>query len=121
MRKQAFILVVVSWLLAGCARKSPNEPSVRSPDQGASEEATPTKQTSGSPACKRAGCSGELCVAADSDQLVTACEWKPHFACYDDAECAVQEDGRCGWTDTEQLRTCLETASKSRHEIRPSR
>lgn len=114
------MLVVVSWLLAGCANKSTNEPPVRSADHTTSQGDEPTKQMSGSPACKRAGCSGELCVAADSDQVVTACKWQPHFACYDDAECTLQEDGRCGWTDTEQLRKCLERASQLRDEIRPS-
>ena len=120
MRKQAFVLFVVSWLLSGCASKSSTEPPVRSGQQSASEGAKPTKQMSGAPACKRAGCSGELCVAANSDQVMTVCEWQPHFACYDDAECTLQEDGRCGWTDTEQLRNCLERSSQTRDEIRPS-
>lgn len=55
--------------------------------------------------CHIGGCSGELC--SDRDDLVSACMWKPEYACYQTATCEPQEDGRCGWTQTQQLTACL--------------
>src|SRR5688572_4202660 len=38
-------------------------------------------------ACRRTGCSGQVC--SDQD-VVTTCEWKPEYACYDKAPCERQ-------------------------------
>lgn len=55
--------------------------------------------------CIKSGCSGEVC----SDQLlVTPCAWFPHFACYGNARCERQLDGGCGFTETEELKRCLD-------------
>lgn len=55
-------------------------------------------------ACRPTGCSGQIC--ADED-VVTTCEFLPEYACYDGAECARQDDGACGWTETTELLECL--------------
>ncbi len=59
--------------------------------------------------CIRGGCSGQLCVAQVplQEQLATTCEMKPEYACYQKATCEIQPDGTCGFTQTEELRTCL--------------
>ena len=59
--------------------------------------------TQGSP-CVVTGCSGQVC--ADQD-VITTCEWRPEYACYDTAACERQPDGACGWTDTPELAACL--------------
>lgn len=54
--------------------------------------------------CLRTGCSGHVCAG---DHLMTTCEFRPEYACYRNADCERQSDGRCGWTMTASLRACL--------------
>jgi hypothetical protein len=67
--------------------------------------------------CVRTGCSGQLCVdlSFKLDGLsVTTCQWQDEFACYQNAICEVQASGRCGFTMTEELRTCLQDFTSPR-------
>ena len=58
--------------------------------------------------CAIAGCSGQLCVSAEeADGLVTTCEFRAEYACYREASCEPQADGKCGWTQTTELQACL--------------
>lgn len=60
--------------------------------------------------CMRTGCSGEIC--SDSDKP-SVCIWSDSFACYNQARCEYQpSQGKCGWTSTPALSTCLTTPSK---------
>ena len=54
--------------------------------------------------CRKTGCSGQIC--SDQD-VVSTCEWRNEYACYQDATCEVQADGECGWTEDDALRSCL--------------
>ena len=54
--------------------------------------------------CYRTGCSGQVC--ADED-VVTTCEYRPEYECYKTAKCERQANGKCGFTDTPELRRCL--------------
>jgi hypothetical protein len=59
--------------------------------------------------CVVAGCSGQGCVE-EPVVFATTCEWWPHYACYQDANCGrFGPDGACGWQPTPELTTCLET------------
>jgi eight-cysteine-cluster-containing protein len=62
--------------------------------------------TPGEGACVRSGCSGTVCVKA-GEEVVTTCEYRPEYACYDQAKCEPQADGACGWTATPELQACL--------------
>lgn len=57
-------------------------------------------------ACAKGGCSGSLCIEEGQD-VVTTCEWRPEYACYQNAQCERQSDGQCGWTQTQELAACL--------------
>jgi hypothetical protein len=57
-------------------------------------------------ACVKSGCSGSVCTEAGND-MMTTCEMKPEYACYQGAECKVQADGKCGWTADDRLEQCL--------------
>ncbi len=61
--------------------------------------------------CVTAGCSGTACVAPDhplaTGEMATTCEFKPEYACYEQASCDKQADGACGWTQTPELQACL--------------
>lgn len=54
--------------------------------------------------CVVTGCSGQICA---EEEVITTCEFLPHYECYKDASCKVQPDGNCGWTMTEELKECL--------------
>ncbi len=59
------------------------------------------------PACKKAGCSNQLCVSSDEEDIITTCEWQEEYACYQTAKCEKQEDGKCGFTQDEEFTDCL--------------
>jgi hypothetical protein len=56
------------------------------------------------PSCKRTGCSNQICADAD---VITTCEYRPEYACYEKARCERQANGECGWTLTKTLEQCL--------------
>jgi predicted secreted protein len=64
-------------------------------------------------ACVRTGCSGQLCVEESPDGMASTCEYRPVYACYQAATCARQDDGKCGFTPTEELASCVAEASKA--------
>jgi hypothetical protein len=86
-------------LLAACGGKSP-EPTNPAPDPDPIEEK----------ACVPGGCSSQLCVE-EGDAGMSTCEWQESYACYKSATCERQADGACGWTETEELTSCLATAT----------
>lgn len=55
--------------------------------------------------CKVTGCSGQVC--SDKD-VMTTCEYLAEYGCYRNAKCERQTDGKCGWTETEELTKCLD-------------
>lgn len=55
--------------------------------------------------CKPTGCSGQIC---SDEEMMSTCEYKEEYSCYKNARCERQANGRCGWTQTEELRICLE-------------
>lgn len=57
--------------------------------------------------CYTGGCSAQLC--SDQPDMVSTCEFKEEYACYQSAVCERQESGQCGWTETSELRACLES------------
>lgn len=59
--------------------------------------------------CVIGGCSGQSCVEFGASSSASNCEYKEKYACYKTAQCAVQSDGRCGWTQTPELFRCLES------------
>jgi hypothetical protein len=57
-------------------------------------------------ACVKSGCSATMCVEPGKE-MMTTCEWKPEYACYQAATCERQADSSCGWTPTPELTACL--------------
>ncbi len=69
--------------------------------------APPTHET-GSSDCVPAGCSGVICADAnEAATIVSTCEYRADYACYTTAKCERQTTGKCGWTQTAELTTCL--------------
>ncbi len=64
--------------------------------------------------CYVGGCSGQVC--SDDPSVYTTCEWRPEYACYQDATCELQADGKCGWTDTPELQRCLDNGGPDTYD-----
>ncbi len=60
--------------------------------------------------CKKAGCSGQLCVPSDTKDVITNCEWKSEYGCYRQAKCEKQSNGQCGFTKDESFQKCIDQA-----------
>lgn len=55
-------------------------------------------------ACRKTGCSGELCADHDA---AGRCLWRAEFACYQTAICELGADGQCGFRQTPELAACV--------------
>ena len=55
--------------------------------------------------CFVGGCSSQIC--SDQEGVISTCEWRPEYACYQQATCERQADGACGWTQDAELQACL--------------
>lgn len=74
---------------------------------------TPVSEVKVIKKCVVGGCSEQLCVS-DSVKATSTCEWLESYACYKDATCELQKDGKCGWTMDDELKECLD---KSQNKI----
>lgn len=72
-------------------------------------EPAPAEPPSSQGACYVGGCSGQLC--SDQPDMMSTCEWREAYACYQDAACERQADGQCGWTESAELQACLAEAA----------
>lgn len=103
------LMLVSSWGKAQRAAQS-NLPQ-QQVTQNQSQPATTTPASSG---CVVGGCSKELCMeASDVGQIVSACIYRSEFACYKSAVCERQASGKCDWTPTPVLQTCIANARTS--------
>lgn len=58
--------------------------------------------------CVTGGCSGELCLeAAEAENTVSTCVYKPEYACLQHSACERQANGSCGWTKNDQYNRCM--------------
>jgi hypothetical protein len=97
------LLVAFVLMLGACSGKSP---STETPTTGepAAGDAGDAGDAGAGGECRPTGCSGIVC--SDED-VMTTCEYRPEYACYQSATCTRQADGACGWTQTPELEACL--------------
>lgn len=60
--------------------------------------------------CAVAGCSAQLCISAAEAEAgggISTCEYRAEYACYREASCEPQANGKCGWSQTTELKNCL--------------
>jgi len=55
--------------------------------------------------CYVGGCSSQIC--SDQPGMMSTCEYRDEYACYQTATCERQASGACGWTETTTLKACL--------------
>lgn len=102
----------------GCGeRQGPAEPAPGAEQTGAeqtgaeqqTEPNTPPEPPASGTPCVKAGCSGILCVE-EGNEVMSICDFKPEYACYKEARCERQPSGQCGWTETAELQSCIQSA-----------
>lgn len=91
-------------ILAG-SRYTWKENGVRAKGRTATAVYRRLQNAAASGACYTGGCSGQIC--SDQEGVISTCEWREEYACYQDATCERQPDGECGWTPTAELSACL--------------
>lgn len=97
MMKTAFLIFIAAMFAWACdVPETTEQQPIRTPD-----------------GCYISGCSGQLCA---NEPRASTCEWNDSYACYQDATCARQDDGECGWIMSEELEACLVEADVSRGE-----
>ena len=99
---------LLALVLVACGSKKPPPPTGGDTGAGTGTAAT---GTGGGGECIKTGCSGIVCAEAGND-VMTTCEFKPEYACYQQASCEKQPDGKCGWTQTDTLKACLANPPK---------
>lgn len=85
----------------------------QSSDEGAEVDEAGAELTHDRSGCAPAGCSGQICAEAGAE-IMTTCEFRPEYACYQQTACERQPSGECGWTETEELKECLRSAGSQR-------
>lgn len=65
------------------------------------------QELSTAPECKRSGCSGQICLDINAEDVITDCALRPEYVCYQQASCELQPNGQCGFTPTDELQQCL--------------
>lgn len=79
-------------------------PGGRMPELRATQFYLRAGQSQAMKPCIKTGCSSQVC----SDRnVITTCEWRPEYACYQKATCERQANGNCGFTQTTELTSCL--------------
>lgn len=68
--------------------------------------------------CKIGGCNSELCLPDNDTSTISSCGKTEMSQCYSGKECKVQNDGKCGWTMTDELNSCLVSASFPTEKLR---
>ena len=61
--------------------------------------------------CRHSGCSAEVCLGPQDEDVITACVVRPEFACLAFTTCEPQADGVCGFSQTSRYLSCLEKAA----------
>jgi hypothetical protein len=87
-------------LLVACGSSTPPPPAEPAPPPPSPGGGAPTGE------CITTGCSGTICAKPGYD-VMTTCEMKAEYQCYQGAECKVQPSGECGWTMDDRLQRCL--------------
>lgn len=75
---------------------------------GSSSEEASEQEAGVKDGCVITGCNSEICVDETESDIASICVYKPEYGCYKQATCQPQADGDCGWTQTEELKACLE-------------
>lgn len=61
--------------------------------------------------CRHSGCSGEVCIGPEQQDVFTPCVARPEFVCLAYTTCEPQADGACGFSQSPRYQSCLDKTS----------
>ena len=98
---RSLLLLTTLFAIACGGTSSPPPPTTPAPSDGSN-----TGDPASPGSCVATGCSGTVCAEAGKE-VITTCEYRAEYACYQRATCEKQADGTCGWTQSAELTACL--------------
>jgi hypothetical protein len=72
-----------------------------------STQQEPKSEVTLGPGCMVTGCSNQLCINEEDGDVVTTCEFKDEYTCYQKAKCEKRYSGKCGWILDAGLEQCI--------------
>lgn len=84
--------------------------------------ANPSGQHIGSFACRTdadciiGGCSNTICQSKQGEQIMSICEWRDEYTCYQSIPCGCNA-GLCAWEKTPEFQSCFAEKSKTSGEV----
>lgn len=70
-------------------------------------ETLPACKPAASAPCYVVGGHGEICASEPANRFAVS-EWRPEYTCYAKyGRCERDDNGQCGWIDTEELSQCI--------------
>ena len=94
MKKIIFLLFIVLFLIS-CS-KEPTSPTIP----------TSSAECAVNSDCMKGGCSSQICAPAAQEGIITTCEYRPEYDCYQEANCGCVQ-GTCGWTEKDIVDQCI--------------
>lgn len=99
--------IAIDWIkLVG------SHPQTTTPQSTVSHNSTPTPSAVAHQptACIRTGCSGQICA---DREVMTTCEFRDEYSCYQNATCARQANGQCGWSQNHTVTSCIDQSRRT--------
>lgn len=65
--------------------------------------------------CTTGGCSSTICQSEQGEQMMSICDWREEYACYNSISCGCNE-GRCAWEKTPAFESCIVEKGEAKGE-----
>ena len=93
------LLLFLTVFVAACVNATDNA----APQEGSTAEYECTTDSD----CSTGGCSGEICAgASEAEGVITACEFKEEYACFDLTSCGCVQN-KCAWKENTDYLECI--------------
>jgi len=83
------ILLLLAIVLMGCTQEVPME-------KEDIPEIMVNQECQSDADCMKSGCSGTICQAKSADPVMTTCEWREEYTCFQEANCGCVNN-KCEW------------------------
>jgi len=67
----------------------------------------PPAMAADDPSCMRLPCLGKCASRKDMEGKAIPMLCMRHSSCYNNVDCTILDDGKCGWKETPELAACL--------------
>jgi len=103
MKKAILILFLGIVFIFGCSQEND---VTDIPVLDSENSDIPVQECSTSSDCVVGGCSGTICQNKNAEPVITTCEYKDEYACYESIDCGCTA-GKCQWQKTAEFERCV--------------